>query len=243
MNAYASSRAARWAMLPLLVTALLACTGGDLSNAQPARQLATAAPAETAAGVQGLGKETAEGAITDTIHLRDLGYSRGSADAPVVVYEFADFGCPFCGMFARSTYPELHKEFVETGKVRWTYIPVTFGFPGGAEGAVAAECAAEQQKFWEMHDLLFQKQSEWKNERDRERLLPGYAEQIGLDVGAFLSCYRASGGRERLVLNNHAADALHLRATPSFLINGRLVEGALPIEQFRQILTMLGGER
>lgn len=185
----------------------------------------------------------AEVASVDTFDLRTMGYSRGAEDAPVTVYEFADFGCSFCASFASGTYPELHAEFVETGKVRWTYVPFVMGmFPNGAEAAGAAECAADEGHFWQMHDLLFAKQREWKGSDTPTPLFRSYAKELGLDEKRFDACYQGDRGRARTAMNNRAADAMRVRATPSFFINGRLVEGALPAEQFRVLLTSLVGE-
>ena len=182
--------------------------------------------------------------VGDTIDLRTLGYARGSMEAPLVVYEFSDFGCPFCGKFALGMYPELHREFVATGKVRWVHVPFVMGmFPNGAEAARAAECAGEQERFWPMHDLLFQRQNEWKRNGETSSLFAGYARRTGLDVQRFDACYRENRRGRRTEMNNRAADAVGIRATPSFLINGRLVEGALPAEQFRRVLTLLGGAK
>lgn len=236
MKTFASSSAIRWALLPLVFGAVSACTGSDSEEGIPTQDLAMARAAETAPApvVQGLG--------SDTIDLRKIGYSRGADDAPVTVYEFSDFGCPFCGMFARGTYPQLHEEFVAAGKVRWVYVPFVMGmFPNGAESARAAECAADQQEFWEMHDLLYEKQNEWKASRNPAQLYDGYARELGLDADRFAGCYREDEVGARTAINNRAADALRVRAIPSFFINGRLVEGALPEEQFRQILNALGG--
>ena len=178
----------------------------------------------------------------DTIDLRRLGYDRGRADAPVVVVEFSDFGCPFCATFATSTYPALHREFVATGKVRWKYVPFVMGmFPNGAQAARAAECAAEQGKFWEMHDRLFAAQREWKRSANPAGLFAGYARQAGADLPRFSSCYREDRGGGRTRAGNRAADAARIRATPSFIVNGRLVEGALPLETFRQLLSSAAG--
>jgi protein-disulfide isomerase len=244
MNPYIIAAAARRAVLPFVLATLGACGATDSEDRAATEESAVTAAPETlpTAAVQGLGGEAGEPAIADTIDLRTIGYSRGAEDAPVTVYEFSDFGCPFCGMFARGTYPELHEEFVATGKVRWTYVPFVMGmFPNGAESARAAECAGEQEKFWEMHDLLYAKQNEWKASRSPAQLYEGYARELSLDPGRFASCYREDRGHPRTALNNRAADALRVRATPSFFINGRLVEGALPVEQFRQILTALAG--
>lgn len=245
MNAYISSRAVRWTLLPLAFVALAACRG-EPSDPVPTRERAVAAPPEAVAppGAPNLGGGPREPAVADTIDLRKIGYSLGSDDAPVTVYEFSDFGCPFCGMFARGTYPGLHEEFVETGKVRWTYVPFVMGmFPNGAESARAAECAAEQDSFWEMHDLLYAKQNEWKASRSPERLYNDYAGELELNAERFASCYSEDRGAERTAINNRAADALRVRATPSFFVNGRLVEGALPAEQFRQLLSAMAGGR
>ncbi|MEW5929296.1 MAG: thioredoxin domain-containing protein [Gemmatimonadota bacterium] len=114
---------------------------------------------------------------------------------------------------------------------------------GPARRLRAAECAAEQNRFWEMHDLLFAKQQAWKSSRAPAQLFDGYARQLELDGGRFASCYREDRGGSRTDLHNRAADALRIRATPSFFINGRLVEGALPAEQFRQVLSTLAGAR
>ena len=215
----------------ILVLALVVSACGR-DNPQPAAEsepLAVAAPATSpAAG--------------DSINLQQIGYSRGVENAPVTVYEFSDFGCAFCAMFAQGTYPELHREFVATGRVRWTYVPFVIGmFPNGAEAARASECAGEQDRFWDMHDLLFGKQKEWKANRSAASLFGNYAEELKLDEKRFAACYREDRGGQRTALNNRAANALGVRATPTFFVNGRLVEGALPAEQFRQLLTMALG--
>lgn len=221
-------------------------TVSEASAQEPVEQVALAERAagfDAAAGPSLL-PDVVEAAPVDTIDLRRLGYDRGRADAPVVVVEFSDFGCTFCAMFATSTYPTLHREFVATGRVRWKYVPFVMGmFPNGDEAARTAECAAEQGKFWEMHDRLFATQREWKRRGSAAALFTGYAREIGLDAGRFASCYREDRGGARTSANNRAADAARIRATPSFIINGRLVEGALPVETFRQVLTAAAGGR
>lgn len=169
--------------------------------------------------------------------LASLGYSRGDAAAPVTVVEFGDFGCSACRQFALEGYPRIHEEFVSTGKVRWVYVPFLLGvFPNAPEAARAAECAAEQDSFWPMHDLLFTRQKEWMRPRKPFSLLQGYASALGLDRDRFTSCYREDRGRPRTRTNTRAARRSRVRATPTFFVDGKRFEGAPPPAMFRQLL-------
>jgi protein-disulfide isomerase len=167
------------------------------------------------------------------------GHVRGAADAPVTVIEFGDFGCPYCARFALETYPTLHREYVETGKVRWLYVPFVMGtFPNGEEATRAAECATEQGEdaFWAMRDLLYRRQDEWKRTDDPETVLGRYAADVGIDTERFSSCYRENRSRLRVMAGNALAAQNGVRGTPTFFINGIRVQGALPLDRFRMVL-------
>jgi protein-disulfide isomerase len=127
--------------------------------------------------------------ITSIVPLDSLP-SRGNADAPVTVVEYADFQCPACGVFATTMGPELVKDYVDTGKVRFVFHD--FPLPQHANAIPAAEaarCAADQGAFWPYHDLLYAKQAEWENSRQPLTLFASYAEQLKLDRGAFETCF------------------------------------------------------
>lgn len=167
------------------------------------------------------------------------GYDRGSSRASITVLEFADFGCPYCARFAVETYPQLAREFVATGKVRWKYVPFVMGmFPNGAEAARAAECAADQglAAFGRMHDRLFGSQGDWKGASDPAETFRAFAAAAGLDARRFAACYATEAPDRRIRASNELADQLGVRATPTFFINGARVEGALPVEEFRSLL-------
>jgi len=174
------------------------------------------------------------------IDVNDLGYDRGSPDAPVLVLEFSDFGCPYCSRFALSSLPQIEEEFIHDGVVRWKYVPFVMGmFPNGAEAARASECAAEQGEagFWAMHDRLYRNQSAWKATSGPRELFVSYARALELDDDAFADCYDSSDAAlERINLNNALAARLGVRATPTFFVNGVRVQGALPMEHFRLLL-------
>lgn len=169
--------------------------------------------------------------------LTGIGYDVGSADAKVVVVNFSDFGCPFCGTFARETYPALEREFVQSGKVFFKYVPFVMGmFPNAREASRAAECAADQGKFWQMHDRLYAGQQAWKRTFAPEEIFRQNAAGIRLDVARFNACYAGQQTDSRTAEATRRAEQLRVRATPSFFVNGRLIEGALPLEQFRMLL-------
>lgn len=182
-------------------------------------------------------QRSARRVVVAGVDLTGVGYDRGSATAPVVVVNFSDFGCPFCGSFARETEPVLEREYVQTGKVFVKYVPFVMGmFPNGQQAALASECAADQGKFWAMHDRLYANQREWKTARTPMPVFQRYASAVGLDESRFTTCYAGEGQHPRTRQANAAADALGIRVTPSFVVNGRPVEGALPLPQFRQLL-------
>jgi protein-disulfide isomerase len=167
----------------------------------------------------------------------EVGHVFGSDTAPVTVIEFSDFGCPFCRMFSVATFPELRREYVDTGQVRWIYVPiVTGGFRNGAEAARAGECAAEQGQFAAMKEQIYLARADWTDAGRPEEVFAGIARELRLDAERFATCYRENTPADRIRYNNLTASAAGVRATPTFIIDGRIIEGALPIESFRGLL-------
>lgn len=175
--------------------------------------------------------------VVNGVDLTGIGYDKGSPTAPVVVVDFSDFGCPFCASFTRETEPSIEREYVQTGKVFFKYVPFVTGmFPNGGQAARAGECAGEQGRFWAMHDTLYDEQGEWKKAISPYAVFQRYATSLSLDRAAFSACYTRQEVHRRTQQANDAADRLGVRVTPSFVVNGRPVEGALPLPQFRQLL-------
>lgn len=175
--------------------------------------------------------------VVNGVDLTGIGYDRGSATAPVVVVNFSDFGCPYCGEFERQTFPAIYQEYVQTGKVFFKYVPFVIGmFPNGQQAARAAECAADQGQFWPMHDRLYATQSEWKRSVSPYALFQQFAATLNLDRDRFSKCYVAQQTDPRTRRATDAADQLGVRVTPSFVVNGKPVQGALPIADFRLVL-------
>jgi protein-disulfide isomerase len=125
---------------------------------------------------------------------------------------------------------------VQTGRVFWRIVPFELGFRNSDESVRAGQCGAEQGLFWEMHDALYAHQEEWIGERRPKDELAEVAQGAGLDVQAYLECYDDDPGEDRTEQNNDAADDDGVRATPTFFINGFMVQGALPFEAFEALL-------
>ncbi|MFE0426207.1 DsbA family protein [Streptomyces sp. NPDC058953] len=155
----------------------------------------------------------------------------GRADAPVVMIEYADFQCGYCGKFARDTEPELIEEYVEKGDLRieWRNFPI-FGEPS-ENAARGAWAAGQQGKFWEFHAAAYAKGAKEKGfSADRVKML---AEEAGVpDLDRFARDMDGDEARKAVKRDQDEAYALGATSTPSFLVNGRPIAGAQPKETF-----------
>lgn len=175
---------------------------------------------------------------------RVQGVSVGREDAPVVVYEFADFQCPGCGQFAAFTVPLIKQRFVDSGQVRYVYYdyPLVSIHQNSFLAARAGRCAKEQGRFWEMHDYLYAKQPEWSIERDPTELFVGYAEQAGANADAFEACLRSDRYAREVTESMRLAESLGVQGTPTLFINGKRLDQTPSVAELdRLIRAELGG--
>jgi protein-disulfide isomerase len=187
---------------------------------------------------------TAASAVAQSVDLSGMGFDRGNSTAPITIVEFGDFGCSACGIFARETFAQFEREFIQTGRVRWKYVPFVLGsFPNSAAVTRAALCAAEQDAFWSMHDLLYQRQREWAKMFGIRAQLEKYAGQLKLNAAAFNQCYNKDNPAATMRRNDQAAATLMIRATPTFFINGQRAVGALSMEQWRRVIEIVSARK
>ncbi|UCC48350.1 MAG: DsbA family protein [Gemmatimonadota bacterium] len=166
----------------------------------------------------------------------EIGISRGSADAPVVIEEYADFLCGYCGMVAALTLPQIMEEYVETGKVRFVFFDYPLGQGASVLAAEAARCAGDQGAYWPMQRVLFTRMREWGSKRDPRRTFGEYADALGLDGGALEACLESHRHRDIVLASQRRARQLGLNSTPVFFINGRLVTGAMGYDQMAAMI-------
>ena len=160
------------------------------------------------------------------------GSAMGDPQSPVIIEEYSDFLCSYCGTFHRSTLGQIVEQYVATGQVYFVFKT----FPLGQESfpiAHASFCASEQGNFWRYADILYANQATLSSTRNIDRILKAIAESANLDVGHFQTCMREDRyqGQIQDVLLNAASNGIS--TTPSFLINGNLFRGARPFSDFQ----------
>ncbi len=166
----------------------------------------------------------------------------GDKNAPVTIIEFSDFQCPFCARFYLQTEKQIIDEYVDTGKVKFVYrdFPLNSIHPDAQPAAEAAECADEQGKFWEYHNILFEKQDEWVG--NAEIMLKKYASDLKLDTKKFNDCLDSN--KYASEVNKDATDAVASggQGTPYFVFldkNGDVtgvVSGAQQFPAFKSAI-------
>jgi len=170
---------------------------------------------------------------------------KGDAKAKVVLIEFSDFECPYCGRYVRETYPQIDRDYVATGKIRYVFrhFPLASIHPRAVKAAEAGECARLQGKFWPLHDRLF------ANQRALERpALVDHARAAGLDVKSFETCLDGQAS-SAILADLNAGTRAGITGTPTFFLgfaqndgSVHVVEkltGAKPYAAFQSVLDRL----
>ncbi len=152
----------------------------------------------------------------------------GDPDAPVVIVEYSDFGCPYCGAFARDTKPAIVERYVDEGLVHYVWRDLPFQGEPSRQAAMAGREAHAQGRFWEFHEALFAEQQAGLS-AERLRSLAGEA---GLDGDAFEEAMASEAHAETVEASLAEGQELGLTGTPAFTINGEVLIGAQPLEVF-----------
>ncbi len=164
------------------------------------------------------------------------GTTLGNPDAPLTIVEYSDFLCPYCTRAALEIVPQIEEEYVATGKVKlvWKQFPLP-GLHGEAciVAAVASECAAEQNAFWEYHDMLF-----LNNKRVTFNIenLKRFAQDLGLDTEKFNVCLDEGKYMDKVAADYDEAARRGATGTPTFFVGQTMVVGAKPYSAFKEAI-------
>jgi protein-disulfide isomerase len=172
------------------------------------------------------------------------GFTLGADSAKVEVTEYSDFECPFCASFATVQMPVIRQQLIATGKVRWRYRD--FPLPShqySRYAALAAQCGGEQGKFWEMHDQVFTNHQWAQTGKNPSALFRDFARTIGLDLDKYDACVDGQRYAGRIQASVQEGEALGVRGTPSFFVNGRPFQGRATSDDFKALVDSLTTKR
>ena len=228
-----------WRLLPVVLVALgaAACTPGESDpDAELGARLTTRgagdllsrgfSPNEAISlsqpgspSVAGLMRPAPVGPTPEQRTIDSLGVDFGTPEAPVRLIEFFDYGCGFCRAFHQNTRGPLHEQYVDPGRIYWKSLPfITGNWATSVPVSLAAECARDQGVgyFEAISDLIFARQGDWKSASAPEELADGYAEEVGLDMERYRTCFENDELLWRLQAQTALADELEVRGTPTF---------------------------
>lgn len=164
----------------------------------------------------------------------------GNKNAKVTLVEFSDLQCPFCKRFFDDTLPQLKKEYIDTGKVKFAFrhYPLTQIHPNAMKAHSASECANEQGKFWDYHDLLFKNQELWSNLDNASAVskLKSYAAELGLSTSQFNSCLDSDKYKANIDKDLADGTAAGVNGTPTTFVNGQSLVGAVPYTTIKTLI-------
>ena len=170
---------------------------------------------------------------------------KGNPNAPITIIEFSDYECPFCGRFYFNTLPLIEENYIDTGKANFVYrdFPIQSIHRNAATAAVAAECADEQEMFWEFHNMIFENKSTWDKLEGIDLLneFEQYASSLELNSEEFNSCLKS--GKYLDEVRNDLQDGRDygVDGTPGFFIGNDKIgyvelKGAQPYENFKKVI-------
>ena len=164
------------------------------------------------------------------VAVSDQDWSRGPADAPVTLVEYADFQCPACG-HAYQVMKELIARFPDRLRAVYRHFPLISSHPRALPAAIAAEAAGAQGRFWEMHHLLFENQRRLEDDH-----LMGYAQQIGLDLDRFRADLQRRLNEDKIRDQLRQGARSGVNGTPTFFINGQRYDGPHTVEALARLI-------
>jgi len=167
--------------------------------------------------------------------------TKGSAEAPLTIYEVSDFQCPYCRDFAVRILPDIDREYIQTGKAQLVFVnlPLVQIHANAAAAHEFAMCAAQQDRFWPIHDLLYRTQPSWAGADEPHDFLMTLADSAQLNGDSLSTCVETGAVRWLVEQEAVAVAQRGVRSTPSFIVEGLLLSGAQPMDVWRPLLDSL----
>lgn len=168
------------------------------------------------------------------------GYFLGQPNAPVVITEYADYQCPACQSFDMVQFPDIVRQLVESGQVRWRYRDFPLNIhPHARLAAHSAACADDQNKYWQQHSLIYQGQGTWAAESEPSGTFREYARQSGLNLATYDECMMSAKYAGRIQASYDEGVRVGVTGTPTFLIGDRLYGGLSNSDALKRLVDSL----
>lgn len=228
-------------ILLMVASFLIGSLFNQLKSLKGTKSGETAQPAQSPApsgATQQAAKQGENGGVLgaeDWAKIEQSTVTKGNLGAKITIVEFSEYQCPFCKKYVDDTYPQIFAQYGD--KIYYVFHDYPLPFHANAQKAAeAARCAGDAANYWGYHDLLFKNHDEWADKPDPTDLFVGYAQKLGLDKDKFKTCL-TSGKFSQAVKDDLAlGQKVSVNGTPSFFINGRMLVGAQPFENFKFII-------
>jgi protein-disulfide isomerase len=203
--------------------------------------IAACSPANSAppndASIAAKPASTASKAPDPVVTAADHGRIMGDSSVKTWVVIASDFQCPFCRQWHEESYRNFVAEYVRTNKVKVAYLNFPLGqHQNAVPAAQAAMCASAQNKFWQFHDALFETQKQWEEMQNPRPVMDSIAKAVGVDFDSWNSCVTSEKMLPLIFADRDRAAAAGVSSTPSFLIGGQVIAGAVPFDELKPVL-------
>ncbi|MBI2063282.1 MAG: DsbA family protein [Candidatus Yanofskybacteria bacterium] len=211
------------------LSVILILVGGKATNQPTGNHLGNSAPRP----------QQAAQIVPGPTSLEDNDAVLGNPDAPITLVEFADYQCTFCTKFFNETESILIDKYVKTGKLKIVFRDLVINGRESQNAAEAAECAGEQEKYWDYHDRLYSERRGYNVGVFKKNNLIKFASDLGLDTEQFSSCYESGKYQQEIAKDSQDAARFGARGTPNFFLNGRQLVGAQPYQVFAGLIDQI----
>jgi protein-disulfide isomerase len=170
-----------------------------------------------------------------TVDLKGAGHFRGPENAQITLVEFGDYQCPSCGAY-HPFVKEILNRYPTQVRLEFRHFPLVSIHPNAMAAHKAVEAAGEQGHYWEMHDAIFDYQSQWSSAPDPKPIFAAIANRIGINGTILLQTMESPRLQERILRDVQQGDQANVQAVPTFLINGQQVHIKLSMDDFVQVI-------
>jgi protein-disulfide isomerase len=160
---------------------------------------------------------------SEPIKIAEGDWTKGNSEAQVELIEYGDYQCPACGSYF-PLVEQLVSEYSDRMSFAYRHFPLVSIHPNSMQASKAAEAAGVQDKFWEMHSILYERQNDWADERNVKDIFTSYAEEIGLNKDQFLDDFESQAVQDMIDADILSANSLKVNSTPTFYLNGTRIQ-------------------